>query len=221
MCVCVCVWGGGGSMSVAEKESRKRQCTGKGRLSLAPFGKSPNAQRGSGSQGEKQRTSLPPPLLLPLLHPPPPSPAVPITLCFCVGFFLFFFFFLLLTCACVCFLLRVDLSFSHRIVQADIMNMCLQICLWIRFLFCSRVHVRFHVQVFCNDTMIVVRRSSCKCTSGLLSFLLSVRQQLRGFTSTVRGQKGGKRTEQREDRLLGKSSCVVIILSDHWKPAVP
>ncbi len=63
-------------------------------LSLVAFGKSPNAQRGSGSQGEKQRTSLrslpPPSLLL-----PPCTPTCTLSSCSHYSVFVF-------VCVCVC-----------------------------------------------------------------------------------------------------------------------
>lgn len=71
--------------STSGRSGRRAAAHGAARLCLPPFGKSPNVHRGSGSQGERQRTSLPLsfppslPALSPPVHPPAPSPAVLIT----------------------------------------------------------------------------------------------------------------------------------------------
>lgn len=103
---------------------------------MVAFGKSPNAQRGSGTQGEKQRTSLPP-------YPSASSPSYtrlhPLQLFSSHSAFLCVRgFFCLLR---VCFLLHVHL-FIHLFVQTNIMNMCLQT--FILNIFCSCIYVRYH-----------------------------------------------------------------------------
>lgn len=60
-----------GELEESRRSGRRNAARGAGRLCLPPFGKSPNVHRGSGSQGERQRTSLPPSL------PPSQPPSLP------------------------------------------------------------------------------------------------------------------------------------------------
>lgn len=103
---------------------------------MVAFGKSPNAQRGSGTQGEKQRTSLPP-------YPSASSPSYthlhPLQLFsshsafLCArGFFLLITSLLSASCALV----------YSSFVQTNIMNMCLQT--FMLNIFCSGIYVRCH-----------------------------------------------------------------------------